>query len=514
MEVVMRGLKWLTGRAQSGGAEHTVSPSMGAVQAGEFRSVQPGQTLLDTVERQKLVRMLRENCPLSQSACDAFWLKPLQQLAGRVQDVPAAWAGPFSTQGGFIDLSLSVATRSVRLVRGMMLPPGATPEAQAEQGPAWVCAVFWAGLFHHLDWLSQMEGSQENGKPWYPGMEIPVANWRVRPLQGSSGSMNGMYIAGKLIPDPAVVWLQRWPMLSRALFLYLSGQKAQSGILNSIISDALASVAFTAGAESGPVQSVASPGAIAGNEQVDDKTGDKSSPDLIDDDMNQSSSHKNITPVPEPINIASAGYDASQTEDCVAGNEDLPVTLLSAFDNRDMQSSEPADESDPNQSISTAELLSVLDQMSGSPTSDVEVKACTITSEAPAPDVTESGTPGEMFLVWLKSSILDGSVSVNERESFVHILAQFVFIVSPECFFKYLSLHTNASLDKAELQKSFETLDIHYSRNGKGLWHYHKYDTPDKIGRYTKMSGYMLSADIIYRKGTCPPDSVWLAQRT
>lgn len=67
-------------------------------------------------------------------------------------------------------------------------------------------------------------------------------------------------------------------------------------------------------------------------------------------------------------------------------------------------------------------------------------------------------------------------------------------------FFKYLSLNTNASLDKAELQKSFEMLDIHYSRNGKGLWHYHKYDTPDKSGRYTKMSGYMLSADIIYRK--------------
>uniref|UniRef100_UPI00403F4284 TraI domain-containing protein n=1 Tax=Enterobacter sp. JJBC TaxID=3080020 RepID=UPI00403F4284 len=508
----MRGLKWLTGLAQSGGAEHTVRPSMGSVQTGGFRSVQSGQTLLDTVERQKLVRMLRENCPLSQSACDAFWLKPLQQLAGRVQAVPAAWGGPFSTSGGFIDLSLSVATRSVRLVRGMMLPPGATPEAQAEQGPAWVCAVFWAGLFHHLDWLSQMEGSLVSGKPWYPGMEIPGADWRVRPHQRGPGAMNGMYIASRLIPDAAAVWLQRWPALSGALFLYLSGQKAQSGILNRIISDALDSVAFTAGA--GPVQSAVSPGAPAGNEQVDDKTGDKSSPDLIDDDMHQSSRHKNITPVPEPINLASAGYDANQTDDCVAGNEALPVTLLSAFENRDMRSSEPADESDPNASISTAELLSVLDLMSGSPASGVEVRVDTITSEKSVPDVTESGTPGEMFLVWLKSSILDGSVSVNERESFAHILAQFVFIVSPECFFKYLSLNTNASLDKAELQKSFEMLDIHYSRNGKGLWHYHKYDTPDKSGRYTKMSGYMLSADIIYRKGTCPPDSVWLAQRT
>jgi hypothetical protein len=151
--------------------------------------------------------------------------------------------------------------------------------------------------------------------------------------------------------------------------------------------------------------------------------------------------------------------------------------------------------------------------MSGSTAPDVEVKVEANISEEPSRIVMESGTSGDKFLDWLKSSILDGTVNVNESESFAHILAQFVFIVSPECFFKYLSLNTNESLDKSELQKSFEALNIHYSRNGKGLWHYHKYDTPDKGGRYTKMSGYMLSADVIYGKGTCPPDSVWLARR-
>lgn len=129
------------------------------------------------------------------------------------------------------DLSLSVAASAVRLVGGMMLPPGATPEEQAEQGPAWICAVFLAGLFHHLDWLSQIEGSLANGKAWCPGMEIPGANWRVRPRLGRTASMNGMFIASKLIPDAAAIWLQRWTTISGALFLYLSGQKAQSGIL-------------------------------------------------------------------------------------------------------------------------------------------------------------------------------------------------------------------------------------------------------------------------------------------
>lgn len=163
---------------------------------------------------------------------------------------------------------------------------------------------------------------------------------------------------------------------------------------------------------------------------------------------------------------------------------------------------------DSDETVSTAELLSVLDQISASPASDTAMPNDTVT------EVTQgNSSPGKAFLNWLKASILDSSVSVNENDSFVHILAQFVFIVSPECFYKYLSLNTNEALDKSELQKSFEALDVHYSRNGKGLWHYHKYDTPDKSGRYTKMSGYMLSADIIYRKGSCPPDSVWLARR-
>lgn len=513
----MRGLKWLTGLGQSGREEHTVRPSVQPSQAGDYRSVRPGQALLETVERQKLIRMLRENCPLSQAACDEFWLKPLQQLAGRVQEVPAAWAGPFSCPGGFIDLSLSVAAGSVRLVRGMMLPPGATPEEQSEQGPAWVCAVFWAGLFHHLDWLSQVEGRLAGGKPWYPGMEMPGANWRVRPRQGGSGAMNGMYIASRLIPDVAAVWLQRWPAISGALFLYLSGQKAQSGILNSIISDALASAGFTAGTESVQILSAVSPEAPGECIQRSDKIGGNSLPDLIDDDMKQSSSHKDITPVAGPISITSAGYDANQTRTNIAaaGGVTEQVTLLSAFDNRDTETPEgTAEESDTNGSVSTADLLSVLDQMSGSPASGTTVPVETkLATEGDATAAQESRNPGEAFLTWLKSSVLDGTVSVNESDSFAHILAQFVFIVSPECFYKYLSLNTNESVDKSELQKSFETLDVHYSRNGKGLWHYHKYDTPDKSGRYEKLSGYMINADIFFKRGNCPADSIWLSPR-
>lgn len=513
----MWGLNWFAGLFKPGKAEHTVMPSVQSSQAGDYRSVQSGPALLETVERQKLIRMLRENCPLSQTACNEFWIKPLQHLAGRVQEVPAAWTGPFSSPGGFIDLSLNVAARSVRLVRGMMLPPGATPEEQSEQGAAWVCAVFWAGLFHHLEWLSRVEGSLANGNPWYPGMEMPEANWRVRPLPGGFEAKNGMYIASKLIPDVAAVWLQRWPAISGALYLYLSGQKAQSGILNNIISDALGSVAFNPGTESVEIMSAVSPEATGEDIHGIDITGGNSHPDLINDEVNPHTGNSHIAPAPNFIKTASANYYANQTrtKNDVSGGASGQVTLLSAFDNRDFQSPDgTAEESESNESVSTAELLGVLDQMSGSLaygiTAPVETESATEDGKTVA---VESSNQGKVFLAWLKSSILDGSISVNQCDSFAHILAQFVFIVSPECFYKYLSLSPTDSADKTELQKSFEGLDIHYSRNGKGLWHYHKYDTPDKNGRYTRVSGYMISVDIFYRKGICPPDSAWLARR-
>ena len=94
--------------------------------------------------------MLADNSPLSQSVTDAWLLKPAQAMLERVQDCPAAWKGAYSSPGGFGDLSLGVVVRAVRLVRGMMLPPGATPEEQSALALGWVCAVFWAGLFHHL----------------------------------------------------------------------------------------------------------------------------------------------------------------------------------------------------------------------------------------------------------------------------------------------------------------------------------------------------------------------------
>lgn len=246
---MVRGLNWLTGkgRQEKRSGERPspdVTPPRTVAEDG-WRPAQTGRSLLQADEHRRLIRVLTENSPLSQQVTEAWWLRPLEEMAGRVQACPAAWSGPFSGPGGFNELSLNVATRAVRLVRGMMLPPGATPEEQAEQTPGWVCAAYWAGLFHHLPWLMQVEGALKSGRVWYPGLSVPGEPWRVRPASEPSGEMGSVYVALRLLPEAALLWLQRWPALSDTLLLFLSGRRAEAGILNSIVNDALRSCSLS-----------------------------------------------------------------------------------------------------------------------------------------------------------------------------------------------------------------------------------------------------------------------------
>ncbi|WP_437890441.1 TraI domain-containing protein [Phytobacter sp. V91] len=535
-------LGWLSG---NGGAPvpkiHSQSGASAGVRAkdGGFWQVLDAHGLLDTPERRKLVRMLRENCPFSEKVLDAWWLEPLHQLATRVQGAPAAWTGSYSHQGGFLDFSLNVAVRAIRLVRGMMLPPGATPEEQAEQSSAWVCAVYWAALFHHLGWLSGIEGGTENGQSWYPGMSVPAGAWRIRRATGECSSMNAIYIASRLLPETGVLWIQRWPALSEALFIYLSGAKSESGILNSIVADALSGC----GLESNPkgVEVLVNNtgmlinGNVLKNEDI--------SPKLSDIESAPLSSQESIEPSSEIMGIITNQYDSAQqgqpesavlvkgNEAATSLNSSNPVTeslaLISAFENSEENSASTEQTGDSTaRALPASELLGVLDQqMMGSVRVDSSASADaaaandsipennTEDQQNAVPNIGAHDSSGVAFFDWLKRSVEDGSVTVNESDSLLHVLAGYVFMNSPDCFYRFIATLPEGNHDKSQIQKSFEDLNIHHLRNGKGLYLYHKYDAPDKTGRFTKMSGYMILPGIIFKQGSCPEDSIWLSPK-
>ncbi|WP_240678529.1 TraI domain-containing protein [Pantoea ananatis] len=512
-------MKWLAGWTAQKPAAQRLNTDVNEV---AFRQVLTGSELMQTAERRKLVRMLAVNSPLSQSVTEAWWLQPAQALLECVQDCPAAWQGPYSGPGGFGDLSLSVAVRAVRLVRGMMLPPGATPEEQSEQAPGWVCAVFWAGLLHHLAWLTQAEGATEKGQSWYPGLQVPDSPWRIRPArEGQVSLLTGQYMAARLLPASGMLWLQRWPGISHSLLQFLAGERV--GVLYAIIAQARAG----AGLDAGELLNVSDTTGVS-HPQVMQPA--ENAPQLAHNAPVLLSSHISSANVSAPIGNEAAAYTAPQTGDAAAETENIvpAITgLVSALNSVETRPDPYEAEQDDPDSAPQEGLLAALDRLAAgqSPVSVGEdnvltpaepehiANAANAVLQSSAPEAAETATDGERLMAWLRESTEDGTLTVNERESPLHVMAGFVFLVSPDVFFKFIASQPGNNVDKNRLQKSFEALGLHHSRNGKGLYHYHKYDTPDKSGRFTSLSGYMVRPDIIFKKGSCPADSIWLSPR-
>ncbi|MGX9361037.1 TraI domain-containing protein [Pantoea ananatis] len=513
-----RVIKWLTGR---GNNRHSGQPADTVVREVAFRPVLEGSTLMLTEERRRLVRMLADNSPLSQSVTDAWWLKPAQAMLERVQDCPAAWNGAYSSPGGFGDLSLGVAVRAVRLVRGMMLPPNATPEEQSAQAPGWVCAVFWAGLFHHLPWLTQVEGATQSGKIWYPGLHKPDSPWRVRPAKTARApALTGQYMAAKLLPETGMLWLHQWPEASRCLLQFLSGERAGASVIYSIIMQAREG----AGLEMGGISDTT--GASSVNPILETQHADNA-PNLAHNAPVLLSSHIISANVSDPIESNEATYTPPQAagEETAPGTEipELPLlssALQSALGGNEATEygSDSENEKEDSEIKQGVNLLTVLDLMAKgeAPVLSAEQAAVVMKQEQ-----TEDGKPavnsepcgGNVFLDWLRESVEAGKVTVNESDSLLHMLSGFIFMISPDVFFRFISSQPENKYEKNKLQKNFESLGLHHSRNGKGLYSYHKYDSPDKSGQFTKLSGYMIKSDIILKKGRCLSDSIWLSPK-
>lgn len=110
-----------------------------------------------------------------------------------------------------------------------------------------------------------------------------------------------------------------------------------------------------------------------------------------------------------------------------------------------------------------------------------------------------------------KAGILTGALSVNAQDSLLHVMAQYVFIQTPDCFYRYLATQEKTESDKDEIQKSFEALNKHFSRSGKGIYIYKKYENEGREGRFTRMSGYMVLATQLFKEGVVLSDSQWLS---
>ncbi|MFV8759259.1 TraI domain-containing protein [Yersinia enterocolitica] len=395
-------LTWVVDKINRAREEVSLPAVIHNTDADGWFSPQSTEELLAKENRKRALRQLWESSPFSRSVWEIFWLTPLRELAIRVQQLPAAQSGPYARKGGMLDEALDVAVCAVRLSRGWMLPPGVTPEEQAEQSSAWCTAIFWAALLHNLSALNEMTAFHQDGSRWYSGLTAPSTCWRVRFTAATSETVfKAAMVAYRLLPEQGLCWLSRWSEVTEKLLAYLSGNKTASGIIHAVVSEArlkcgLQSFAFT---------------------------------------------------------VVSALH--------------IPV--------------------------------------SGSPTNN------NLPAKPQSEKAVNTEIPEESFWHWLVSSVDDGRLTVNAQDSLVHIIKQHVFVRTPDCFYRYLATKLNAKMHKDDIQKNFEALNRHHSRNGKGIYIYRKYESEKKDGRFIKIFGYMIPLTLIFTHGTIPNDSKWLS---
>ncbi|MDC9606038.1 TraI domain-containing protein [Xenorhabdus griffiniae] len=210
---------------------------------GYFRP-QSVDELLATSLRRQCLQQLWQNSALPEGLYQRFYLAPVKQLLGSVQQIPAVPAGEWSRLGGFADLTLQLTTCAVRLAKGHLFPPGAAPETQAAQSLLWQAVVFWAALFYHLPLLRQLEGELEDGQVWQPGIGIPDKpfRFRFRAPENIPSVPQEVLLAACLLPEKAMMWLVTVPEAWHCLMQHLNGRPSTVPLIEALLQEAAGQV--------------------------------------------------------------------------------------------------------------------------------------------------------------------------------------------------------------------------------------------------------------------------------
>ncbi|WP_431022167.1 TraI-2-C domain-containing protein [Erwinia rhapontici] len=496
-------LKWIAGKLNNPvkGASQKGKTVLDAQGAGEWFSPQSAEILLATPVRKQALQQLWDNSPFSRAVWETLWLSPVKQLAVRVQQLPAAATGSYAREGGMLDEALEVAVCAVRLSRGWMLPPGAPPEEQAAQGAAWCTAIFWAALLHDLGSLDKMAAFHEDGRRWQAGLDAPDARWRVRFCEQTDHSaIRACASAYRLLPSEGLHWISRWPSLRDMLLVYLSGDKPAGAILHAAVSEARGKCGLPSQTES----------ALPSLKSITDNS--ESIHQITPPDLGEhAADERGFAPFMSDV-ISDNDTQLPESSSVILAMPELGSAISEVFITEG--DIEHGNESQPDGG-SPGELLTMLDAMTrpiSAPVAALAEPDESLPVSAPVEPVTEVQVgPGEHFWCWLVDSVRDGLLSVNTQDSLLHIMAQYVFIQTPDCFYRFLAAQDNPEADKDDVQKAFEALNKHYSRSGKGIYIYRKYESESREGRFTRMSGYMIMASQLFKENTTLTDSQWLS---
>lgn len=412
--------------------------------------------LLATTRRQQWLQSLWDYSSLPKDMYRQYYLAPLEHCVMLMQQFPLTESGPYARPGGMADYMLETVSYAARLSKSYMLPVGALPEEQAAQNAAWNAVVVYAAMLPSLEYLCHLHVELENGKRWCPLLDVPPEPYRFRfaPEQSPERLQSfGAMLAWKIIPPEAINWLSNWPEAIKTLSTYLTGFRAQSGVVNAIVSEAIRLTAGSPESESPVVSTIIT---------------------LVQAEV-----------LPEGALLSGL---AENTPELVASSAEEEI--LAPAPEAGLALPDALEESDD-----TDALLAMMGFASVDATETGEI----------TPSV-EPNDPGEAFWQWLVTGCSSGSLIPNKSDGRIHLVAGYVFLSTPGIFHQFLTETNAPGEDKARLQKAFERLGHHRQDSGT-MYTCQLYQDEQKAGRFQKLSGYLVPASKIFTSDNNPGDN-------
>ncbi|HAY0584013.1 TPA: DNA-binding domain-containing protein [Escherichia coli] len=506
------------------------------------------EELTSTPRRKQCLKQLWENSSMPSDVYQQFCLTPVQKLLMAAQNVPAAGDSRWADANGFGDLTLQFTTYAVRLARGYMFPPGATPEEQAAQSGVWNAVVFWSALFYHLPLLAHLEGELVSGKLWQPGMSSPDEAFRFRyrqqHLQGSEAQQLAAVMAGQLLPEGATAWLATVPGALQNLAGAVWHQHPEMALIRSVLKTAaeevespllalLVTEAVTAPLP--PENTVQSEDNVPSDSQPETST-EASAPEMLVAvpeageftlQPSVSGTDEAEAVVPDTLQSATGAEEKSPEEQSLHDDTDMLLSLFSAVsDDTELTEADVAEPVENKETVSDESGCANSEQAGAEsdPAQDTGIFGSVLCISEPAQEIKKSpehsqdrnstenvrasGSSGE-FVEWLRHGLDSGEIPVNQPDARVHLIAGYAFLRVPDVFYLYLK-QTGSNHDRRYVQSVFERAGLHRVRSGERFVQARLYDSAERTGRYQPVSGYLVKSRSLFSGKGLPGDSPFI----
>lgn len=502
--VLMKMWRKLFGRSAIAGKEKEKTPEA----RGYLRPL-TAQEILDTENRQGLLKQIRDNSLMTKEGTEKYYLQPLRHCVNLMQQLPATEKEHHAVVGDLVDFTLKRVAYALRLSRGYMLPQGAGAEEQSAQAATWNAVIFYAALCRSLTVFGLLEGELADGSLWHPGLVVPSQPYRLRFCQGREERAQALAVllGMRLLPEDVVVWLGRTPAALDTLLCIIRREDSPGCVVSKIISEA----AELAGGQ--PAEARKTPQPVV------------SAP---------------VVPAPVPVaSVAQQGtvIPAAGQEHAVVAAPEAGMILGSALDGATVAGTRntvvPADPQPASVPEEPADIGNVMALMGFSaeniqdtadsvfpgevpgnqPDKQAGTQACAFSEDAVVVQVEEA-TDGEhygaQFLSWLLEQINTGTLTVNNSDSSLHVVSGLLFVPVPGIFRDFLRENKMQPRLRKKIQEDFESLNVHYAVKGKGLYSFQKYPEEGRVGEPDSLFGYLIKIRKIVPTFSVSEDSKYL----